>query len=382
MLLEISADERAFQNEVHRFLKDNLPPRLAAAENDRSHLRRAECAEWHRILYDKGWAVPYWPVEFGGTGWNAAQRHIWEIEYGRACAPEISVIGVGLVGPVLCQYGSPDMQHRFLRSIASGEIFFCQGFSEPQAGSDLASLRTRAVRDGDQYVINGQKIWTSHAPDADMMICLCRTDPDVKPQAGLSMLIVPMDTPGVLVRHIPSIDNEHSVFEVFLEDVRVPAENLVGEENRAWTYAKFLLNNERTHNAYLGQLLRYLDRLEARAAQSEPQVRRVAELRIDVNALQWTVLRVLSEEDPERVGAAASALKVRASELLLRAAELEAEQLGLAACVDYRPDMAASALDGIADANGKASQYMYWRAASIFGGANEIQRTIIWGSLG
>ena len=382
MLLEISADERAFQNEVHRFLKDNLPPRLAAAENDRSHLRRAECAEWHRILYDKGWAVPYWPVEFGGTGWNAAQRHIWEIEYGRACAPEISVIGVGLVGPVLCQYGSPDMQQRFLRSIASGEIFFCQGFSEPQAGSDLASLRTRAVRDGDQYVINGQKIWTSHAPDTDMMICLCRTDPDVKPQAGLSMLIVPMDTPGVLVRHIPSIDNEHSVFEVFLEDVRVPAENLVGEENRAWTYAKFLLNNERTHNAYLGQLLRYLDRLEARAAQSEPQIRRVAELRIDVNALQWTVLRVLSEEDPERVGAAASALKVRASELLLRAAELEAEQLGLAACVDYRPDTAVSALGGIEGANGKASQYMYWRAASIFGGANEIQRTIIWGSLG
>ncbi|SCW38566.1 Acyl-CoA dehydrogenase [Sphingobium faniae] len=375
MKLAYSDEDRAFQKEIRLFFAQELSPEIATKEERQGHLRRIDYADWQRKLAERGWAAPNWPKEYGGTGWSPVQRHIWEVEYGRACAPEISVIAIGLVGPVICRFGSEDQKARYLDPMLRGDIFFCQGFSEPQAGSDLANVGTRAVRDGDDYVISGQKIWTSHAPDADYMVCLCRTNMDVKPQAGLSMLIVPMDAPGLTVRPIETIDDAPSVSEVFLDEVRVPASELIGEEDKAWTYAKFLLNTERTHNAYIGILRRYVDRLKRAADRTIGYRRKLAMLEIDVDALEWSVLRVLDAAEGPGTAASASALKVSASELLLRAGELEMEQLGLAA-LPVTPHG-----ENIASYDGFRSQFMYWRAASIFGGANEIQRSIIWGSL-
>lgn len=375
MKLAYSEADRAFRQEIRAFFAEHLSPEIAASEARHGHMRRADYVSWQRKLADRGWAAPNWPEAHGGTGWTPVQRHIWEVEYGRACAPEISVIAIGLVGPVICRFGSADQKERYLQPMLRGDIFFCQGFSEPQSGSDLASVKTRAVRDGDDYVISGQKIWTSHAHDADYMVCLCRTNMDVKPQAGLSMLIVPMNAPGLTVRPIETIDDTPSVSEVFLDEVRVPATELIGEQDKAWTYAKFLLNNERTHNAYIGILRRYIDRLTASKDGSSAYRRKLAMLEIDVDALEWSVLRVLAAEEGAGTAAAASALKVSASELLLRAGELEMEQFGLAALSVHDHE------DGGDHADGFRSQYMYWRAASIFGGANEIQRTIIWSSL-
>jgi alkylation response protein AidB-like acyl-CoA dehydrogenase len=375
MKLAYLEEDRDFRREIRTFFAEELSPEVAAQEARHGHMRRADYAEWQRKLADRGWAAPNWPKEYGGTGWTPVQRHIWEVEYGRACAPEISVIAIGLVGPVICRFGSDDQKARYLQPMLRGDIFFCQGFSEPQAGSDLASVKTRAVRDGDDYVISGQKIWTSHAPDADYMVCLCRTNMDVKAQAGLSILIVPMDAAGLVVRPIETIDDSSSVSEVFMDEVRVPATELIGEQDKAWTYAKFLLNNERTHNAYIGILRRYIDRLAASNDKSSAYRGKLAMLEIDVDALEWSVLRVLAAEEGAGTAAAASALKVSASELLLRAGELEMEQCGLAALPMHGHDCAG------ANADGFRNQYMYWRAASIFGGANEIQRTIIWSSL-
>lgn len=380
MRLSYTAEELDFRSEVRAFLWDELPTELAAREGATSHLRRGDYAIWHQILARKGWAAPNWPTEYGGTGWSPAQRHIWEIEYGRACAPEISIIGISLAGPVICKFGSEDLKARYLAPILSGEYYFCQGFSEPQAGSDLANLRTHAVLDGEDYVINGQKIWTSHASEADFMICLCRTDPSAKPQAGLSMIIVPMHATGVTVRQIPSIDEQHSIFEVFLDQVRVPVSELIGEPDKAWTYAKYLLDHERTHNAYAGVLRRYLDRLRGMKIPSEAFRRRLSVLEIDVDALEWSVLRVLSETDGRAVSAAASALKVTASELLTRAGHMEIEALGVDSLIKDGSDPAAVSAR-LPGSEGKLAQLLYWHAASVFGGANEIQRGIIWNGL-
>jgi alkylation response protein AidB-like acyl-CoA dehydrogenase len=272
------------------------------------------------------------------------------------------------------------------------ELWFCQGFSEPQSGSDLASLRTRAVRDGDDYVITGQKIWTTSAHMADYMICLARTNDQVKPQAGLSMILVPMDAPGVEVRWIPTIDGSHNVNEVFLDEVRVPAANLIGEPDTGWTQAKFLLNSERTHNAYAGMLKRYVRRIPTMIEEALGQGlseesaaeyrRRVARLEIDVDALEWSVLRVLASEESPMLGAAASALKIRGSELLLRAGELELAIAGPQMAPRFRPgEDDPPFAEASAWVPGKLDQYLYFRASTIFGGTNEIQRGIIWNTL-
>lgn len=380
MKLNLSAKDEEFRQEVRRFLQSELPLEIAEKEGRTGHVKRRDYVEWQKKVADRGWAAPNWPKEYGGTGWNPIQRHIWEVEYGRACAPELSVIGIGLVGPVICRFGSDHLKTRYLQPILRGDAFFCQGFSEPQAGSDLANVKTRAVRDGDEYVVSGQKIWTSHAADADYIACLCRTNMEVKPQIGLSMLIVPMDARGVTHRHIQTIDDAPSVSEIFLDDVRVPASELIGEPDLAWTYTKFLLNNERTHNAYIGILHRYVARLQQSPDHSAAYRRKLAKLRIDVEALEWSVLRVLEEDEGSSTAASASALKVSASELLLRAGELEMRQLGLAALpVAQEGDSSASFAPD--HATGLRNQFMYWRAASIFGGANEIQRSIIWGNL-
>ncbi|AEG50864.1 acyl-CoA dehydrogenase domain-containing protein [Sphingobium chlorophenolicum L-1] len=392
MDLTFSAEEEAFRAEVRDFLKAHLPTDLAEAEAQGFHMHRSQLAEWHRTLHEKGWIAPNWPSEFGGPGWTPIQKYIFEVEYGLANGPELSLIALSMAGPVICRFGSPEMKVRFLDPILRGDIWFCQGFSEPQSGSDLASLKTRAVLDGDDYVVTGQKIWTTSAHMADYMITLARTRFDGKPQAGLSMILIPMDAPGVTVRPILSIDGSHNVNEVFLDDVRVPRGNLVGEAHSGWTQAKFLLNNERTHNAYAGMLKRYVARI-ARAidaaqgnglsTQEAADYRRtLGILSIDVAALEWSVLRVLASAESPLLGAAASALKVRGSELLLRAGELELSIAGPQMAPRFRPDEASPHKAFASQwTPGKADQYLYFRAATIFGGSNEIQRGIIWSTL-
>ena len=392
MDLSFSDEDLSFQADVRAFLRSSLPSDLARREAQGFPLERRDLSEWHGTVYRQGWIAPNWPKEFGGTGWTPIQRHIFSIEYGVANAPELSVFGLSLVGPVIFRFGSDDLKQRFLEPILRGDIWFCQGFSEPQAGSDLASLRTRAILDGNDYVITGQKIWTTAAHMADYMICLARTDATTKPQAGLSMILVPMDAPGVTVRHIPTINGEHEVNEVFLDEVRVPVANLVGVPNTGWAQAKYLLNHERTHNAYVGILRRYLDRIPGQIdgaagqglslAGAEEYRRSYARLAIDVDALEWSVLRVLASPNGPELNAAASALKIRGSELLLRAGELELAISGAQIAPQFdRLDQ--HPLKGNVDpcVPGKATQYLFYRATSIFGGANEIQRGIIWNTL-
>ena len=392
MKLAFSKEDDAFRSEVRAFLASELPQELARKESMGFHNCRETVHPWQQKLYLKGWAAPNWPREFGGTGWSPIQRYIFELECGLANAPEYSLIAMSMAGPMLCRFGSPELKQQFLDPMLKGDCWFCQGFSEPQAGSDLASLRTRAVRNGDTYVITGQKIWTTDAHMADYMICLARTNADVKPQAGLSMIIVPMDAPGVTVRPIPTIDGDAHVNEVFLEDVRVPSHYLIGEPDSGWTQAKFLLGHERTHNAYLGMLRRYLARIPALiddelnrglpASEATEYKRRHARLAIDVDALDWSVLRVLSGEEGPALGAAASAIAIRGATYLLRAAELEMAILGLQVAPRFHPagkmPLAAGAP---AAAPGRSTQYLYWWAATIFGGSDEIQRNIIWSTL-
>jgi alkylation response protein AidB-like acyl-CoA dehydrogenase len=386
MRLQFTSEDQRFREEVREFLAAELPQATAQAEAGRSHLERAECAQWHGILYQKGWAAPGWPKVNGGTGWSVTQRYIFDVEYGVANAPEISVIALQLVGPLICRFGSDEQKARLLEPILRGDILFCQGFSEPQAGSDLANVRTRAVRDGDMFVLNGQKTWTSHARDADYMICLARTNAEVKPQQGLSLFVVPMDAPGITVRPIATIDGRSSVNEVFIDNVAVDLANCVGEPDKAWSYTKFVLDNERTHNAHIGVLKRYLHRIQhlLDADRQTPQVLsryrdRYLRLEIDICALEWSVLRVIASPDAGQ--ALASALKVKGSELLMRAAELELDILGpavLGALPEH--NVSSSDVDGASE-SGKMSQYLYWRASTIFGGSNEIQRSIIWSAM-
>jgi alkylation response protein AidB-like acyl-CoA dehydrogenase len=390
MDLAFKPDDEAFREDVRSFLRNELPDDLAAREAQGFHLHRHEIADWHRKVWQKGWVAPNWPDEFGGAGWTPIQKYIFELEYGMANAPELSLIALSMVGPVICRFGSQALKDRFLEPMLRGDLWFCQGFSEPAAGSDLASLKTKAVLDGDDYVINGQKIWTTAAHMADYMICLVRTNPDVKPQAGLSMILVPMDATGVTVRPIETIDGDHHVNEVFLDNVRVPVDHLIGERDSGWTQAKFLLGNERTHNAYVGMLRRYMRRIP-HSIDTElangliPTVatelrRQHARLEIDVDALEWSVLRILASEDSPALAAAASAVAVRGAELLLRAGELEMAIFGGQILAQFRPD-GCKALGTSPGAPGRVTQYLYWRSATIFGGTDEVQRSIIWNTL-
>jgi alkylation response protein AidB-like acyl-CoA dehydrogenase len=376
--LRFSESDLAFREEVRAFL-GTLPPDLARIEAQWSHLDRKDYADWHRAVHARGWAAPLWPKALGGAGWSPVQKYIWEVEQGLANAPELSVIALNLVGPLICEFGTAEQHRRFLGPILRGELYFCQGFSEPGAGSDLASLRTRAKLDGEDWIITGQKVWTSHARSADFMICLARTNPKGKPQTSISMFLIPMDAPGVTVRAIDSIDGRRSVNEVFLDEVRVSARDILGEQDKAWSYTKFLLDNERTHNAYLGVLKRYLGRIERLVeGRSAALSARFHALEIDVTALEWSVLRVIAADAEKVSPAEASALKVRGSELLIQAGRLEMDLLGALALMDRDSDAAIAAGGTDESAPGKINQYMYWRAATIFGGSNEIQRTVIW----
>jgi alkylation response protein AidB-like acyl-CoA dehydrogenase len=350
-----------------------------------------ETVAWQRLLHARGWGGPSWPAEFGGTGWDPVRQYIFEEECAAAGAPRLLPFGLKMVGPVIMRFGSEAQQRRFLPRILSGEDWWCQGYSEPEAGSDLASLRTVAERRGATWVVNGQKTWITLAQHADWIFCLVRTDRASKPQAGISFLLIDMKTPGVTVRPITMLDGGHEVNEVWFEDVAVPLENLVGEENKGWTYAKFLLGHERTGIAGVGPCKRELKHLKEFArterASGRPLIEdarfrdRIAQVEIELMALEVTNLRVLSAEGEKRApGPEASILKIRGTEIQQTLSELKMQALG-AYGIPYVPEALDGGWDGDPVGEDYAApvtgHYFNMRKTSIYGGSNEIQKNII-----
>ncbi|HEY4276265.1 MAG TPA: acyl-CoA dehydrogenase family protein [Rhizomicrobium sp.] len=388
MDLSFSPEEEVFRQEVLDFIaeaKRELPPDLGPPEEAR--LSKDDYLAWHRLLYKKGWVAPGWPKELGGCAWSVTQKYIFATETAKAGMPTTLPFGLGMVGPVIFTFGNDAQKKKFLPRILSGDDWWCQGYSEPGAGSDLVSLRLRAVRDGDHYVVNGQKTWTTLAQYADWIFCLVRTDPDAKPQEGISFLLIDMKSPGITVKPIIILDGAREVNEVFFDDVRVPAENLVGEENKGWTYAKFLLAHERSALAGASRSRAALTELKviARAEQlnGEPLIRdpdfsrKLAALEADLMALEFTELRILGKEAKgEKVDAESSILKVAGSEILQRVSDLAVEAVGYYALPDAAP-LGGNDEIGPDHARGIAGRYFNLRKVSIYGGSNEIQRNII-----
>ena len=389
MNLEFTPQERAFRDEVRAFIRDNLPPALAEKSRRNIHLDKDDFVTWHKILHRQGWGAPNWPTEYGGPGWSPVQRYIFDEETAAADAPALVPFGISMVGPVIYTFGSEAQKKHYLPRILSMDDWWCQGYSEPGSGSDLASLRTKAESDGDHYVVNGHKIWTTQAHYANMMFCLVRTDQDAKPQEGISFLLIDMTSPGISIRPIISIDEGHSVNEVFLDNVRVPKANLIGKEGKGWTYAKFLLGNERTGIAEVARSKQRMKRLKeiARAEQAfgapllqEPAFRdKVAAAEIDLLALEYTNLRMLAAENAgQGIGPEVSMLKIRGSEIQQAITELACEALGYyAAPYEHRPDGSNQPPVGPDYAQGRMESFLYYRATTIYGGSNEIQRNII-----
>ena len=384
MNLELSAADLAFQAEVRDFVRNALPPEVAERNRRLVHLPKQDYITWHRLLHKRGWGAPNWPKEHGGPGWTPVQRHIFDEECAAADAPALLPFGISMVGPVIYTFGTPEQKAHYLPRILSMEDWWCQGYSEPGSGSDLASLRTRAEADGDDYIVNGHKIWTTLAHFADMMFCLVRTDPQAKPQEGISFLLIDMKTPGITVRPIISIDEGHGVNEVFLDNVRVPKANRIGQEGKGWTYAKFLLGNERTTIAEVATSKQRLRRLKAiakaEALLDEPSFRdKVAAVEIELLALEYTNLRVLAAETAGKgVGPEVSMLKIRGSEIQQTITELACEALGYYATpFEHAPEGSNAMPVGPDYAEGRMESFLYNRATTIYGGSNEIQRNII-----
>jgi alkylation response protein AidB-like acyl-CoA dehydrogenase len=388
--IALGKEDLAFAERMRSFFRTEIPAGIREKGVRGEHLTREDFVTTQQILNAHGLAVPHWPAAWGGQDWTALQRHIWAEEMALAHVPAPLAFNAAMVGPVIATFGSEELKQRFLPPTANLDIWWCQGFSEPNAGSDLASLTTRAVRDGDTYVINGQKTWTTLAQWADWIFCLVRTDPDAKKQLGISFVLVDMKTPGVTVRPIRLIDGGYEVNEVFFDDVRIPADQLVGEENRGWDYAKFLLGNERTGVAGTGIIKARIARLKEVAAATtshgkplieDPLFRaRLTRLEVETTALTMSVLRVLANEakHPGKPDPVSSVLKLRGSELQQEASELLVDALGPAA-LGYRespavPDGFAELPDGAVDA---MPTYFNWRKASIYSGSSEVQRSII-----
>lgn len=389
MHLHHSPDDLAFRDQVRAFLASHLPPELQNKVRKHLRLSKDDYVRWHRILAAKGWAAPGWPVEYGGAGWSAIQRHLFEEECALAGAPQVLPFGVNMVAPVIMAFSTQQQKDHYLPRILSGEDWWCQGYSEPGAGSDLAALKTSAVRDGDHYVVNGQKTWTTLAQHADMIFCLVRTDSGVRKQEGISFLLIDMHAPGVTVRPIAMLDEEHEVNEVFFDNVRVPVANLVGQENRGWTYAKYLLGHERTGIAAVGRSKRELafvkrlalrERKRGKPLLDDPLfAAKVAALEIELMALEMTVLRVLARADAAP-GPEASMLKIKGTEIQQALTELMVEAAGpMALPFDpaYLDGERGHSIAGDDEAAGLAPYYFNYRKTSIYGGSNEIQRNIV-----
>ena len=390
MQLEFSPEEIAFQTEVRTFIAENYPVNLRLVQDEGHDLSKEDFLSWHRILAKKGWIAPAWPVEYGGPGWTPTQRFIWSEELAAADCIGTMPFGLSMVGPVIYTFGTPEQKERFLPGILSGDDWWCQGYSEPGAGSDLASLRTKAVREGDHYVVNGQKTWTTMAQHADWGFFLVRTDSDAKAQEGISFLLIDMKSPGVTVRPIITLGGEHEVNEVWLEDVRVPVDQRVYEENKGWTCAKFLLAHERTGIAAVARSKRGVEKIKEIARTEmdgdKPLLanaffkRKVSELEIDLTALEFTELRSLAGVAAGKgPGPESSLLKIKGSEIQQRITELALEAVGHYGAPYFRgfgegdnehpigPDYAHRA----------APTYFNARKTTIYGGSNEIQRNII-----
>jgi alkylation response protein AidB-like acyl-CoA dehydrogenase len=386
MELNLSKQDEAFRDEVRTFIAANYPAEMQVP-NPETDLTKEQSLLWHRILYRKGWIAPLWPKEYGGPGWTITQQYIFGQETSRAGTLPPLAFGVTMVGPVIYAFGNDAQKKRFLPRILSGDDWWCQGYSEPGAGSDLASLRTKAVRDGDHYVVNGHKTWTTLAQHADWIFCLVRTDPQAKAQSGISFLLIDMKTPGVTVRPIITIDGSHEVNDVFLEDVRVPVANLIGEENKGWTYAKFLLGNERTSMAGTGRSKRLLEKLKsiarAELAPDDPAgcdlAKDIARVEIDLIALEATEIRMISQlSRGKEPGPAASLLKIRGTEIHQRIADLTHRAIGqYGLALREHPAGGNVFVPGPQYGHTATEKYLNTRKLSIYGGSNEIQRNII-----
>ncbi len=389
MDLNYTDEEKAFRDEVRAFLAEKLPKEISDKIRAGRNIGKEGYEWWHATLNERGWLNFNWPKEFGGAEWDAVQRHIFEEECAAAYAPRIVPFGLSMLGPVLQKFGSKEQQDYFLPRILNGEHWWCQGYSEPGAGSDLASLKTRAVRDGDHYVVNGQKTWTTLAQYANWIFCLVRTDPEAKAQEGISFLLIDMNTPGIEVRPIILLDGTPEVNEVFFDDVRVPVENLVGEENKGWTYAKYLLTHERTNIAGVGfsqaglDMVKRIARIET--ANGRPLIEnphfaaRLARVEIDLMAMATTNMRIISKAAAGQApGVESSMLKVKGTIIRQEINDLARRAVG-----PYAMPFASEAVAGDNDPVGPdyaapvAAQYFNNRKLSIFGGSNEIQRGII-----
>ncbi|SDB70693.1 acyl-CoA dehydrogenase family protein [Belnapia rosea] len=393
MDLRFTDEEIAFRQEVRDFIAKELPAetreRMVAGRSP----TKQQVVDWQRKLNARGWAAPEWPKEAGGPGWTLAQRYIFREELQQAPAPSPLGFNINMCGPVIIEFGTEEQKQKYLPRMLNLDDWWCQGFSEPGAGSDLAGLKTRAVREGDHYVVNGQKTWTTLAQHADWIFLLVRTDPNAKKQEGISFLLCDMKTPGITVRPIITIEGGHEVNEVFFDDVKVPAENLVGEENRGWDCAKFLLGNERFGQARVGASRERIRRLKVIAQESmdggrplmeDPDFRRkVTEIEVELKALEMTVMRVIATESKrkdKKPDPATSVLKIKGTEIQQMCSELLMKAAGPYAWADGDPDEedGSNDVDVAPDwAFGLAGVYFNWRKQSIYGGSNEIQRNIM-----
>jgi len=386
MDLSYSPEEEAFRHEVRGWLDANLPADIREKVVGYHGLSKEDYVRWHKILAAKGWAVPHWPTEWGGTGWNITQRYIYDEEFGLAGAPTLPPFGPAMCASVLLRFGTPEQKARFLPRIREADDFWVQGYSEPGAGSDLAALKTRADRKGDHYVINGQKIWTTLGHYGDWIFCLVRTDSTVeKRQEGISFLLMDMKAPGITVRPLILMDGGHEVNEIFFDDVKVPVENLVYEENKGWTVAKYLLGHERMGSGAVGAAKREMAALRALAAREskggkplleDPRFRdRLSRTEIELAALEITSMRFLDKmrRTGQPPGADVSMLKIRATEIQQSITELMMQAVGPMAQPFKAVD--SGSIDHFTSR--LAPRYFNYRKASIYAGSNEIQRNII-----
>lgn len=391
MQLQELPEDQAFRTEVREFVAANLPSDIRDRVLNFQRVEREDYVRWQKILHARGWGAPGWPKEYGGAGWNATQRTIFEEECFHAGAPRQMPFGLSMVGPVIIAFGSADQKTRYLPKIVSMDEWWCQGYSEPGAGSDLASLTTRAQRQVDHYIVDGQKAWTSFAHWADWIFCLVRTSTQGKPQQGISFLLIDMKTPGIKVKPVRTLDQGCDVNEVFFDGVVVPAANRIGEENQGWTIAKYLLGHERTNIAGIGMCKRLLRRLKETARAQikrgrplidDPRFRdRIASLEIELLSHEWSLLRMISmQQSGKSVDLEASILKIRGSEIQQDLGELLMECAGPYA-VPYVPEALemdyAGETAGGAFVNALAAQYFDLRKVSIYGGTNEVQKNLI-----
>jgi alkylation response protein AidB-like acyl-CoA dehydrogenase len=391
MELILSPAEEKFRDEVREFVSKEVSEEIRRKTMTGFRLNKEDHESWQRKLHSKGWMAPGWPAEYGGTGWTPMQKHIFEEECAAAGAPPVIAFGVTMVAPVIMAFGNQEQKDYYLPRILRSDDWWCQGYSEPGSGSDLASLRTKAVLKGDHYIVNGQKTWTTMAQHANLMFCLVRTSDEGKRQEGISFLLIDMEQPGVTVQPIKTIDGSVEINNVFLEDVKVPVANRVGEENKGWTYAKYLLGHERTSIAAVGRSKAQLKRLKTIASAEEEDGKplindpvfkeKIADIEISLLALESLVLRVLSDESAGKgPGPEASFLKIRGTEVQQGITELLIEAIG-----NYAHPFVPESMEtgwnedpiGPEHAASIAPHYFNWRKASIYGGSNEIQKNII-----